>query len=129
MKIIILSIFMVSLLISSCTKANTTPSHPVHELEYSALAAAKEGGDDDDGPVIMELVSDVEGLPVAGAIVILTKNEDTVVAHTDDYGICISKLRVYGQWRLSITHPDYQSIDIMISVVTRESLRTDTLIR
>lgn len=120
MKKMILLLILVCVLASSCEKMKVAPANSLSEkgqvhITYSDM----EGGDDDDKPIIMEIVRDVNGFPIKDCEIVYTMGSDTVTAEpTNDSGYSTTQLPSKGYWYVHVTHTEYVPVNTIVLVDT-----------
>lgn len=116
----------VCLLMYSCSKSETD-TLPGDETSKHTQSRSREGGDDDDGPIILEITKDQNARPVAGALVSLTKNTEERYGYTDNAGHCQIQLPEQGHWNLTVVYQDNVFVNTRLNILDSFSYRIDTL--
>jgi hypothetical protein len=114
-----------SLLILSCSKSkdNTQPQQTA-----SMNVAHRDGGEDDDRPIIIINHVNIENSPVSGSSIKLQIGNDVVTGTTDNSGVCSLSVPYLGQWNLSATNDGYVPINTTMVLVDSVTSRIDTLL-
>jgi hypothetical protein len=125
MKKTILALFAGCLLVAACHKENGNSGLPVPENGQTNLS--KDGGDDDDFPIIMEVTLDTNGDPIDNSTVTFCSNQDTLTGTTGQDGSYTVKLPFSGVWYMYIVRNGYQPLEAHFQISDSFSVRTDTL--
>lgn len=122
-----------AILMTSCEKRDTIPA-PAEEKQQSPVrakgtnnAALRDGGEDDDGPIIMHKVKNQANAPVQQASVLMVNGTDSLQLVTDNAGECTFSLPSYGNWQVKINHQAYQPEDTLINLSDSFSIKTSVL--
>ncbi len=128
MKLSIVALATAMLLFAaSCTKSkNVQPGIPT--VVEAIHQAHKDGGDDDDLPITMEVVQDNNGFPEAGVFVEYSKGFDTIRGFTNAGGQYEVHLTSSGIWVISLKKPGRQCINTSANIVDSFSVRNDTMV-
>lgn len=122
-----IALVYISLIQSACTKNDNV--NPLSQSFEKNLPAKGAGGEDDDVPILMEKVVDVNNQPVSNTYIKLVKGTDTIVGITNSDGISIIRLSAFGNWGLHIAHVGYTSVNYFISISDSLTQKVDTLIQ
>lgn len=121
------------ILMTSCEKKEDIPS-PAQEQKQGPVrpkstqpSGLRDGGEDDDGPIIMHKVKNQANAPVQQASVLMVNGTDSLQLVTDNAGECTFSLPSYGNWQVKINHQAYQPEDTLINLSDSFSIKTSVL--
>ncbi len=121
-KIVLLLIAAAGLLMHSCSKSGTGDLPYPPDKPYF-----KEGGEDDDRPIIITRIINFALQPIGGANVVLYSEHDTVSTYTDDNGMSEIPLPRFGSWHYSVRMHDEVYLNTNLLLTEPLYYRTDTL--
>ena len=131
-------IMLASIYAFGCTKNSSVQpqsAKPAADIAHinindtvGAEASMRIGGDDQDTPIIMDIIRNVGGRPIGNVTVTLINGTDTITRHTNIFGDCVVNLPRTGVWDLTITHAGYQTIHTVVYLHRSYNIRFDRLI-
>ncbi|WP_162902984.1 peptidase associated/transthyretin-like domain-containing protein [Taibaiella koreensis] len=115
-----------TLLFASCGKTAFVSPKPSQADTCTGLKHLK-GREDDDGPLIMHIVADAFGKPLARVQVSMSNGGETYQEFTDEYGQCFFHLSWYGDYKEQFFKEGYQRLDTMITLTDSSTVQMITL--
>lgn len=131
--LIVAFIAITTILMVSCEKKDTIPAPKQESSQEPARPkntsnpALRDGGEDDDGPIIMHKVKTSSSTPVQQATVQMVNGTDSLQLVTNADGECIFNLPSYGTWQLRINRQGFQPADTVINLADSFTVRTSIL--
>lgn len=119
---------LAAVLLFGCSKYDSPQKpRPATHTHAPSSPQKRDGNDDDDDPIIMEMTLDAAGNPLNGSLVTLINGTDTISGTTAQNGSCPLSLPRTGTWDLNVTHTGYITSARKINVTDSFTVHIDTL--
>ena len=87
----------------------------------------KEGGDNEDVPIIMGITVNVLGSPIPLCGYVFVNGTDTIAGQTSQTGNYTVQLTKSGQWGMTLSKADYVVVSRILDILDSFTYITDTL--